>query len=327
MTRLHIISGLLLLIMALFSLQFGAVDLSFVDLASALTGKAEETTALIIFELRIPRLLLALFVGAGLGISGAALQGLLRNPLADPGVLGISAASSMGAVLAIHYGLTSLFSYALPLAAMLSGFLATAALFFITRREASHLTIILLGVAISSLCGAMTSLLISFAPSPVSMQEMVMWMLGSLENRSLTDVYLAGPFILIGMIMIFWQRRPLTSLTLGEDVAKSMGVDTEKTALMIILGSALIVGAGVAVSGIIGFIGLITPHIARPFVQHDPGKTLIPSALIGALLLGFADILVRLPGFYSELRIGVVTAFIGAPFFLWVIFKTRREMR
>ncbi len=323
----YLILLVLLVSLSFFSLKFGAVSLSWQDTILALFGEAEPTTNIIIRELRFPRLLLAFLIGSGLGISGAALQGLLRNPLADPGILGVSAASGLGGVIAVYYGFASLFPLALPLMAIFFGGLATLVLVFIASREASVLTLILAGLAISSIAGALTSLAMSLAPTPLSMQEMVMWMLGSLENRSLTDVMLAAPFILLGIFMILPTSRTLSVLALGEDTATSMGVNVKKTRNLIVFGAAASVGAGVAVAGMIGFVGLVVPHIVRPFFGNDPGRSLIPSALMGGILLVLADLLVRQPLMQAELRIGIVTALVGAPVFLYIIFKTRESMR
>ena len=329
MRRIFIYVGLIALFitLTLFSLKSGAVNLSWNDVFYGLLGQADESTNIIIQELRVPRLILAFIIGAGLGISGAALQGLLRNPLGDPGILGISSASGLGGVIAVYYGLSASFSFALPIMAIAFGGLATIVLVIMASRDASVLTLILAGVAISSIAGAMTSLAMSMSPTPLSLQEMIMWMLGSLENRSMTDVQLAVPFILLGIAMIIPTAKPLSTLVLGEDVAKSLGINLTKTRNLIVFGSAACVGAGVAVAGMIGFIGLIVPHLVRPYVGHDPGRSLIPSALLGGLFLLLADMIARQPIVQAELRLGVITAMVGAPFFLWIIYKTRESMR
>lgn len=324
---LYLILIFLLIPLVLLSLKSGAVALSWHQVLTGMVGQASDATNIIIQELRVPRLLLAFLIGAGLGMSGAALQGLLRNPLADPGILGISSASGLGGVIAVYYGLTSIFPYALPVLAIAFGGIATLVLVIMASRDASVLTLILAGVAISAIAGALTSLAMSMAPTPLSMQEMIMWMLGSLENRSMTDVALATPFILLGMAMILPTSKALSTLVLGEDTAKSMGINLPRTRSLIVFGSAACVGAGVAVAGMIGFVGLVVPHLVRPYVGHDPGRSLIPSALMGGVILLIADMIARQPLVQAELRLGVLTAMIGAPFFLWIIWRTRGEMR
>ncbi len=318
---------LLLLLISFAALMSGAVTLSVSQVWGGLMGTADETTVIIVRELRLPRILLALLIGSSLGLSGAALQGLLRNPLADPGILGVSAASSLGAILAIYYGFASVFIYALPIAAMSFALAATFILLVLSRRDASVLTLILAGVAISSLAGALASLAMSFAPTPLSLQDMVMWMLGSLENRSMNDVTLVLPFMVGGFLLILPTGRGLSALALGSDVATSLGINLKALRMRIVIGTAMMVGAGVAVAGMIGFIGLIVPHMVRPFVGYDPRQSLLPSALTGAGVLLIADMIARMPQLMSELRLGVLTAMIGAPVFLYIVFKTRENMR
>jgi iron complex transport system permease protein len=189
------------------------------------------------------------------------------------------------------------------------------------------LTLIVVGIAISSLAAALTALAMNLAPNPYSLREMIMWLMGSLTNRSMADIYLAGPFILIGWALILPTGRALQALVLGEETAISLGTNLKSVRTRIVIGVALSVGAGVAVSGAIGFIGLVVPHMIRPFVGHEPGRTLMPSAIGGALLLTLADILTRLMPVASDIRLGVITALLGAPLFLWLIIKTRGEMR
>lgn len=266
-------------------------------------------------------------VGASLGLSGAALQGLLRNPLADPGVIGVSASAGLGAVMAIYLGFTATFALALPLFALAGALISTFLLFTLANRDASVLTLILVGIGISSLAVSMTSLVMNFAPNPFSLQDMILWLLGSLDNRSYADIRLAGPFIILGWFLLAFVGRGLTALTLGEDTARTLGIDLRRLRLLIILGVSLSVGASVAVCGTIGFVGLVMPHMARRFFGHDPSQILLPSALGGAFLLTLADLITRLPISDNQLRLGVITAFIGAPFFLYIVVKTREAMR
>jgi len=291
------------------------------------TPGGESVEAVIVWDIRLPRLLLGALVGAVLGLSGAALQGLLRNPLADPGVLGVSAAAGLGGVIAIYYGFAASFALSVPLFAIASALVATLILQMMALREASILSIVLIGVAVNSLAGALTALAMNLAPNPFSLSDMVLWLLGSLANRSYTDLWLAGPFMLLGGAMLFTAGRSLTGLALGEDAGATLGVNLNRTRTLVIFGTALAVGASVAVTGTVGFVGLMVPHMLRPFVGYEPGRLLLPSALGGALLLTLADMAVRLSPSDQELKLGVVTALLGAPFFIALVYRTRRSMR
>lgn len=336
MTRAHSILGrsalpLLLgagvLVIALASLLVGSTWLSPVEVISGLFASNEDINAIIIREIRLPRVLLGLMAGASLGLSGAALQGLLRNPLADPGVIGVSASAGLGAVFAIYFGLSSVFLLAVPLFAMTGALLATLVLFVLASRDTSVLTLILAGIGINGLAAALTSLVMNFAPTPFSLLDMVMWLLGSLSNRSFTDIALAGPFMVLGWALMAGVGQGLSALSLGEEAAQTLGVDLKRLRLQVILGTAISVGAAVAVCGTIGFIGLVVPHIMRHFYGHDPRRILLPSAIGGAIFLSLADMLTRIPLSSGELRLGVVTAFVGSPVFLWIVIRTREVMR
>ena len=313
--------------LVLVSLLAGSANISLLDAAKALVGRGDETTLIIIREIRLPRVLLGLMAGASLGLSGAALQGLLRNPLADPGVVGVSASAGLGAVIAIYYGLASISLFAIPLFAMAGALGATFILFILASRDTSILTLILAGIAINALAAAATSLVMNFAPTPFSLLDMVMWLMGSLTNRSFTDIWLAGPFMVIGWFLMGGVGQGLSALSLGEDAAHTLGVNLKRVRLQVIIGTAISVGAAVAVCGAIGFIGLVVPHIMRYFFGHDPRAILLPSALGGAIFLSLADMATRIPFASGELRLGVVTAFIGSPVFLYIVIKTREVMR
>jgi iron complex transport system permease protein len=281
--------------------------------------------SLILYEIRVPRTILGLMVGATLGLAGATLQGYLRNPLAEPGVVGVSATAALGAVIAIYSGLSLAFPPALPLLAIGGGLAAVLLLQGLAGRGAT-VTLILAGVAISSLAGALTSLALNLSPNPYAALEIVFWMLGSLTDRSLVHVALAAPFMLGGWTLLALAAPALDALSLGEETATSLGVDLRRTRWLVVLGAALSVGAATAVAGVIGFVGLVAPHVLRPLVGHRPSRLLPASALGGAALLTTADILVRLitPG--SELRLGVVTALVGAPVFLHLVLRSRRGL-
>jgi iron complex transport system permease protein len=311
----------------LLSLMVGQVWLSPLEVLSGLFGNGPETSQIIVQELRLPRVFLGALVGASFGLSGAALQGLLRNPLADPGVVGVSASAGLGAVIAIYFGISASFAFAVPLLAMSGALASTFVLFALASRDASVLTLILAGIGINSLAVALTSLAMNFAPNPFTLQDMVMWMLGSLANRSFTDIWLSGPFMVLGWVMMSGVGQGLSSLSLGEEAAQTLGVDLRRVRLQVILGTALSVGAAVSVCGAIGFVGLVVPHLVRFVIGYDPRRLLLPSAILGAVLLMLADLVTRLPWAQYELRLGVVTAFVGAPFFLYIVVKTRGAMR
>jgi iron complex transport system permease protein len=317
---------LLLLGLSLLSLRFGAAPLSLSEVVSGLLGYGPETHQLIVQQIRLPRLLLAWLVGMALGMSGAALQGLLRNPLAEPGLLGISSSAGLGAVLTLYFGLSAVNDWALPAMAMLFALLATLFLYALARAGSSNLTLILAGVAVSALASALTSLALNLAPNPYAVQDIVLWLLGSISDRSFADLRLVLPFVLLGLLLLLAAAPALEVLALGEAEATSLGVNLPRLRVLIILGTALSVGACVAVSGAIGFVGLMVPHMLRRFVRYRPGQLLLPSALGGALLVLAADLALRLIDTPKELQLGVVTALVGAPFFLALVLRSRRDM-
>lgn len=287
-------------------------------------GGDSEVDRLILVEVRLPRALLALTIGATLGLAGAALQGFLRNPLAEPGLIGASAAAAFGAVLVFYSGLAATFAWALPLGGVAGALLAVAAVWAIAGRDGDGLTLILAGVAVSSFAGAMTALALNFAPNPFAASEIMFWLMGSLADRSFQHVWLAAPFMLVGWGLLFSVARALDALTLGEAAAATLGFDIASVARRVVLGAALSVGAATAVAGAIGFVGLVAPHLLRPLVGHRPSALLPAAALGGAGLTLAADIAARLTAPAEELKLGVLTALIGAPFFLYLIHAIRR---
>ena len=316
-----------LILAALVSLTIGPVDLKIMDVMNGIFGPSNDPVSIIVSELRLPRVLLGILIGSALGVSGAALQGVLRNPLADPGVIGVSASAALGAVIAIHLGVHLIWSLFIPIFAMGGALLATLILLAVSVRESSVLMLILVGIGISSLAMAGVSLVMNLAESPMSVRDMIMWMLGSLENRTTTDFFLALPFILLGWIMMINVGQGLNALSVGEDTARSMGINLSMLKFRVVIGSAISIGAAVSVCGSIGFVGLVVPHMVRRLVTKEPGDILIPSALMGGLLLTLADMLTRLPTPGATLQLGVVTSLIGAPTFLYIIYKTRKGMR
>jgi iron complex transport system permease protein len=300
--------------------------LSPVAVLEALFGGGSEVQRIIVQDIRLPRAILGLAIGAILGLSGAALQGLLRNPLASPSLFGAPQAAAFGAVLVIALGGIDVRSFALPVAAIAAAFASVFVLLAIAGRNASLLILILAGLAISSLAGAATSLTMNLSRNPFAALEIAFWLLGSLEDRSFRHVTLALPFIVAGAAILMSQRHAFRALSLGEESAQSLGVDVGRLRLWAILGVALGVGGAVAVAGAIGFIGLVAPHLMRPLIGYDPARLMVPSALTGAALLLAADIAVRLIPSTSDIKVGVLTALIGVPFFLYLIVRERRAL-
>ena len=279
----------------------------------------------ILLELRLPRGVLALIVGAGLGGAGAAMQGYLRNPLADPGLFGIAPGAALGAVLALLTGASA--AFALPLAALIGAGSAMALLALIAGRTAGVTLFTLAGMMIASLAGALTSLAINLAPNPFALSEIVTWLMGALTDRGWPDVWIAAPPTLLGLAVLVWAGRDLDALTLGEDAARSLGVEPRRVQALMIVGVGLTVGAGVAVAGIIGFVGLMVPHLVRRFTDRRPSQLIVPSALAGALLVLVADMLSRImPLAGGELRLGIGLSLLGAPFFLMLLLRMRRGL-
>ncbi len=316
--------SLLALIAAVGSLLFGTVDLSLARLIAAATGHGDKVAAIILFDLRLPRTLLALAVGAMLGLAGAALQGYLRNPLAEPSVLGTSNAAALGAVAAIYFGLANLHPAILPLLAIGGALLSLALLFLLAGDAESPLTLILAGIAVATLAGAGISLALNLAPNPFAAIEIMTWLLGSLENRSFDHLWIAMPCIAVGVGLLLWDGRALDALTLGEDAAQGLGTDLRRTRRRLLIGTGIGVGGAVAVAGAIGFVGLIVPHLIRPLTDRSPSAILLPSAIGGAALLTLADLGVRVIPSTNELKLGVVTAFLGVPVFLVHLMRERR---
>lgn len=322
--RLNLGLSLLLALLLVASLLVGPSGVGLTEFLEALTSSATEEASIILLDIRLPRTLLGLLVGATLGLAGAAMQGYLRNPLAEPGLIGISSSAALGAVIMFYFGIASMFALALPLGGMAGAAVAAVLLRLLAGRTTNSLTLILAGIAITSFAGALTSLALNLAPSPFAALEIVFWILGSLEDRSFDHVWLAGPFILVGWVMLAGSSRGLDALTLGEDAAASMGINLVRTQRLVVYGTALSVGAATAVTGVIGFVGLVVPHLLRPLVGHRPGALLGASALGGAVLTLTADLVVRLTGTGATLKLGVLTALVGAPFFLWLVLRTRR---
>jgi iron complex transport system permease protein len=280
--------------------------------------------AVILGELRLPRALLAGTIGGGLGAAGAAMQGYLRNPLADPGLFGIAPGAALGAVASLWFGYAAS-AWLLPLFALAGAAGAMALLALIAGRTGGIALFTLAGMMVASLAGALTSLAISLAPNAFAMSEIVSWLMGALTDRGWPDVWLAAPLTLAGIALLRMAGSALDALTLGEAAARSLGVSPRRLQALLIAGVGLTVGSGVAVAGVIGFVGLIVPHLVRPLTDRRPSSLIVPSALAGALLVLVADVVCRILPLVTELRLGIALSLIGAPFFLWLLLRMRRE--
>jgi len=325
MTRLGLLLGLAVAVLFLASLLIGPAGAGAGESLAALFGGDGGPLTLVMREIRLPRALLAVMIGASLGLSGAALQGYLRNPLAEPGLIGVSGSAALGAVLAIQTGLAAALALALPLMALAGALCGTLLVMLLAGARGASLTLILAGIAVSSLAAALTSLVLNLSPNPFAASEIVFWMMGSLADRSMTHVWLALPLMAVGWALLAMLGRGLDALTLGEDAAEAMGVGLDRLRRRLVLGTACVVGAGTAVAGAIGFVGLVVPHILRPLVGARPSRLLWASALGGAAMVLAADIAVRVILPARDLKLGVLTALVGAPLFLHLILKLRRE--
>jgi iron complex transport system permease protein len=326
--RRWLVPALAALVALLFitSLAVGPVKLSLADVLAAFTGPAASPSRIIVMEIRLPRAILALAIGCILGLSGASMQGLLRNPLSAPSLFGAPQSAAFAAVATISLGLNDTLSWGLPVAAITGAFLSVFLLIAVAGRDASLLLLILAGLAVSSLAGAGTALAMNLAANPFAALEIAFWLLGSLEDRSMRHVTLALPFILPAGLLLYSQRGAFRALSLGEEAAESLGVNVEALRLSVIIGVALGVGASVAVAGSIAFIGLVAPHLMRPLVNHDPARLLLPAGLAGSALLLAADIAVRIIPASSDIKVGVLTSIIGVPFFLYLILRQRKSL-
>lgn len=319
MNRASLLFAIMLIVLVPLSLLAGRV---WIDPATT------PNAVLILMELRLPRAVLAVVVGAGLGAAGAAMQGYLRNPLADPGLFGIAPMAALGAVISLWLGLAFSASWVLPAFALGGAGLAMLLLALIAGRTPSGAggglaLFTLAGLMIASLAGALTALAITMAPNAFAMSQIVMWLNGALTDRSWNEVWIAAPLTLAGIGVLIAAARSLDALTLGEDAARSMGMDPKRLLILLVAGIGLTVGAGVAVAGIIGFVGLIVPHLVRPLTNRMPGALIVPSALAGACLVLVADSVVRILPLVTELRLGIALSLIGAPFFLWLLMRMR----
>ncbi|WP_416884599.1 FecCD family ABC transporter permease [Marivita sp.] len=312
--------------MFLASLFVGYAAISVPEGLAALFGQGNPLYVTIMQDIRLPRALLAAMVGVSLGLSGAAMQGYLRNPLAEPGLIGVSGAAALGAVIALQTGLAAAFLLALPIAALAFAALAVGLILLLAGPRGSSLTLILAGIAVSAFAAALTSLTLNLSPNPYAASEIMFWLMGSVANRAMSHVWLALPIMALGWILLAGLGRGLDALTLGEDAAEALGISLSRLRLQLLLGTAAAVGAATAVAGAVGFVGLVVPHILRRFAHGRPSTLLWASALGGAAMVLAADLTTRLILPDRDLKLGVVMALIGAPLFLHLIYKTRREI-
>ena len=320
---------MLVVLLSLVSLCLGEQWDSLHDTLLLPFTQPDSVSAIITREIRLPRTLIAILAGVSLGVSGAAMQGLLQNPLASPGLIGSASGAALGAVVALYFFSGVWHPQTVPLAGMLGALLTTGMVYLLAGRDSTVSTLILAGVAINALAAAGLSLLLNLAPSPFAVRELVLWTLGDIADRSLQDVWIMLPCTLLGWAMLAGTGRSLDALTLGERTARSMGVNMNRLSWRLFIAVSLCVGAAVATTGMIGFVGLVIPHLLRPFAQYQPSRLLPLSALGGAVMLLAADIGVRLIALYTSipvpLKVGVLTALVGAPFFLVLILKSRRD--
>ncbi len=324
MTRMTWLLLLLALVFASISFFMGPANIAPGELLVGLF-RGHSAAGIIAREIRLPRAALAFVVGAALGASGAALQGLFRNPLAEPGVTGVTSSAGLGAVIALYFGLAATSAAILPAFAIAGALVSAAILYLLSRAGAGVMALVLAGVAIASLATALTALALSLAPNPYAMSEMVLWMMGSLKDRTLSDLYFAAPLVVIGIVLLLSAARGLDALTLGEEAAHSLGVDVSGTRRRVVVGVALATGAATAAAGAVSFVGLVVPHLLRPFYGYEPARLILPSAFGGGALVAAADIAVRLIAPDGQLLLGVLTAMLGAPFFIVLILRMRRD--
>lgn len=315
---------LLCALLFVLSLLIGPADVGGGDSLMALF-RDDGPLTLVMREIRLPRSVLAVMVGASLGLAGAAIQGFLRNPLAEPGLIGVSGSAALGAVLALQTGLAASFVLALPLMALAGALVSVGLILVLAGPGGQSFGLILAGIAISALAGALTSLVLNLSPNPYAANEIMFWMMGSLADRSWLHVAIAAPVMAIGWMALAGTGRGLDALTLGEDAAASLGIALPRLRLRMIFGVAATVGAVTAVAGAIGFVGLVVPHLLRRAVGAQPSRLLPASALGGAAMILAADIAVRLVLPSRDLKLGVLTALVGAPVFLHLIWRERTK--
>jgi len=323
--RLLLGLSILVAALAVTSLMVGTESIALGKAIAEQFNNPDSSHAIILREIRLPRMLIAVFIGASLGLCGAAMQGLLQNPLASPGLVGSASGAALGAVSVLYFTTAIWHTQLIPIAGMLGSLSATLLVYFLAGRSAGITTLILAGVAVNSLATACLSLLLNLAPSPYAVQELILWTLGDLTDRSLDDLWLLLPCTFLGWALLLGIGQQLNALTLGTNTATSLGINIQRLRWRVFIAVSLSVGAAVSVAGMIGFIGLVVPHLLRSLVGNEPARLLPVSALGGAAMLLAADIGVRLIPTQQNLKVGVLTALVGAPFFFYLIIRTRRN--
>lgn len=326
--------GLLTLATALISLNVGPVPIPANHVLAILlstigidVGQFTRTEQLVIEQIRMPRIVVGALVGAALGVAGTTMQGLFRNPMADPGIIGVSAGGALGAVIAIATGLTGLFFLALPAMAFAGAMCAAFLVYGIAAvgGRFSMATLLLAGVAVNAFLGAIVSAIIVLHPDNGALREILFWLSGGLESRAWEHVRVSAPLVLGGLAVTLLMARDLNLLMLGDSEARSMGVRVGPTRVILLAAASMVTGAAVAVSGTIAFVGLVTPHVLRLILGPDHRVLLPASALGGAVFVLLADTVARSLVAPAELRVGIITAFVGAPFFIFLLIKNKRQ--
>ena len=328
-----LIAALLALIAA--NLVLGAFDVELLRIIGLLFDKVgidlgveyTRREEAVVWVIRLPRMIMAALVGAGLGISGAALQGLFRNPLADPGLIGVSSGAAFAVALSIMIGITAWGAFVQPLAAFVGGLTLTFLIYGFARRGGRQqmATMLLVGIAVNAMLGAALSFILSFSDD-AELRDIVFWTLGSLAGSIWSYVLAAAPLILVAVLYLIRQAGALNLLSLGDSEARHLGLRVQRSQLMIVTAAAMATGAGVAVAGVVGFVGLIAPHMVRLAVGPDHRKLMPASAIAGAILVLGADLAARTIVAPAELPLGVLTALIGTPIFLFLIDRSRRNI-
>jgi iron complex transport system permease protein len=311
----------LLGLLALFSLLSGPVQLSLNDVLTASQGHGAAAAQAILWDVRLPRIIAAVSAGLALGASGAALQGLLRNPLAEPGTMGVSASAALCATGVVYFGLATENRWLMPAAAIGGALIATGLIAGAAVRQRGIGSMILIGVALSAMAGALMALMVNLAPNPFSLSDLINWTAGSVAHRDWPEIMLALPAIAAGVALLWMIRASLTAMLFGEDIAHSVGVNLPRARFLVVIGCGLATGGAVAIAGMIGFVGLIAPHVVRAVAGHDAGRLVLPSALMAAIMLVGADMLIRLLPWSSDLHLGTLTALIGAPVFALIALR------
>jgi len=317
---------ILLLLTGLLGVAIGSTD---IPIMQVLGTQLDASQQIIIWMIRIPRVLVAALVGMALAVAGAQMQGLLQNPLASPDIVGTSSGGALGAVIALATGLASQTIWYLPLFTFLGAFMALLIVYLLSTQpgHTQVASLLLAGVALNAFIVAITSLIISLAWTEYEVgREMTFWLMGGLDSRTWSHVWISLPSVIIGTLVALWYSRELDLLMMGPETASALGVNVERVKQMVLINTALLTSTAVAVSGIVGFVGLIIPHGVRLLLGPSHQALIPASALSGASFLILVDLLARTLNRPEEIRLGIFTAALGAPFFLYLLVRHRREV-